>query len=339
VDNTFRFDNSKRETANGCLALYNLKYNVGLQSQFGSTSLRYGSAFHEAMDGFYSAVKRFGWNEKELCMQAAILSAKAAWEEERNQDLLFREDFKNFNNLMSALMQYWGHFQHDSQILEIIEAERYFAVNMAVTNKERGLYGIPREYDIIFTGIIDLEILLSDRYWLLDFKTSARDLSYIASQNERSFQFKGYTYAGSRELRSVPEGMLVLYHQINARKSVKTGDYGNLTIDFKRVPYIYTEWEIAKWRESFLETAGRALRANENEHWPQQDDRCFKYGRCEFLELCKNEEPINLENPPDGFNIAEPWDPKTSYEAKQLRRKAILDSLAEKEATDGNPES
>jgi hypothetical protein len=334
--NTFHFDNSKRDTANGCLALYNLKYNVGLQSQYGSTALRYGSAFHEAMDGYYSAVKRFGWGAKKLCMEAAIHSARAAWEEERNSNLSFSSDFRNFNNLMTALMQYWGHFQNDSQMLEIIEAERYFEVDMEVTYGERTLYGIPLSYEIIFTGIIDLEILLSDRYWLLDFKTSARDLSYIASQNERSFQFKGYTYAGSKELREAPEGMLVLYHQLNARKSAKTGDYGSLTIDFKRVPYIYTPWEIAKWRESFLETAGRALRANEFGHWPQQDDRCFKYGKCEFLEICKSEEPIDLENPPQGFSIAEPWDPKTNYEAKQLRRKAILDSLEEKEAKDAS---
>jgi hypothetical protein len=313
---------------------------VGLVSNFGSTALRYGSAFHEAMDGFYTAVKEFGWNETELCMEAAILSARASWDSEENAKFIFTEDYRNFNNLMSALMLYMGHFKDDKNMIEIVDSERYFEIDLEVTRKERAQHGLAGDW-VIFTGIIDLEILLSDRYWSFDFKTTGRDLNYAASNNERSFQFKGYTFAGSKTDRTEPDGMIVLYHQILASKSKKTGEYGTLKLDFKRVPYMYTPWDLEKWRESFLETYSRVARCYETDRWPQQDDHCFKYGRCQYIDFCMSERyPAEFEDrdvpPPYGFHFDEPWNPGTAYDSKQTRRKAIIDALKERKA-DGNP--
>lgn len=316
-------DNTKRSTANGCLRKYYYKHIAGIEPTQGSTALRYGICWHEAMDAFYSYIAEHGWTKDGKALEAAILSARAEWDYYSSKQT-FIEDYRNIENLMKSLLQYISTFSFDEGMLQVRESEGVFSIPIEPTQEELQLYPFLKPFN--FTGIIDLDVILSGSNWIIDHKTTGKSISMVSNTLHRSPQFKGYTFAAEKKLKERIEGFLVVIHHLSARKR-KTGEYGEPSIDFSRVPQIYTSQDITAWKHSLLETANRIHLAHATGNFPMQDDTCYTFGQCTYSQLCEQHRPLGDEVLDGNFHLAEPWDVAKENTRRSAVRKEILNRV------------
>ncbi len=301
-------DNTKRSQFRQCKRKYFLSSVKGIQSDFGSTAIRYGVCWHGIQEGFYSYIKDFGWpqdvNSKADAISAGLTKGKAKWDEQ-NITKVFNDDYKNYNTAVDAFNAYLEYFKDDAQYLKILSTERKFECPILPENEAelRMLSDLP---PIIFTGRIDLCVEMDFQKWIFDFKTTGWILDQVISKANRSPQLIGYSYAGEKILDFKPNGCLASFAYLAATKSKKTGDWGDARFDFRRVPQIYTQGDIDSWKASFIDTCREIYYSMENNSWPESFDNCYQYGACPYLRLCQQHckfENLNLE----GFH-EEFWD-------------------------------
>jgi len=333
-----RLDNTKRSCAAECLRKFYWQYERHLKSKIGSSALRYGIVWHAAMDAFYSHIAEHGWTRDGKPLEMAVLTARMEWNEYTNGQT-FYDDYRNLQNLMTSLVSYMDHFAFDEGMLKIIESEHVFCLPMFPENPEEELVAgndcpttgpVTREDPaavepmFYFTGMIDLEVELNGQPWIIDHKTTGKQISLMASQLRDSPQFIGYTYAASQELPVHPNGFLIVIHHLSAYKSRITNEYGKPKIDFDRVPEIYTPFDIAQWRLGIFDIARQILRCKQTGVWPMRLDSCHTFGNCAFGALCKQQKPITDVYYEDGFFVDDPWDITAETKKRADRRAALL---------------
>ena len=293
-------DNTKRSTFRACKKKYYFQHIKGLQSNFGSTALRYGVTWHGIQEGFHSYVRDFGWPVGGLDWSKALTQAldlgKQKWDKESSKKTFF-DDYKNYNTAVSAFNAYLEFFKDDKSYLKILNTEKKFECPILPENdvEAKILSKLP---PIVFTGRIDLCVEMDFQKWIFDFKTTGWRLDEVISKANRSPQLIGYSYAGDKVLDFKPNGCLASFSYIGAYKSKKTGEYGETKFEFRRVPQIYTEGDIKAWKMSFIDTCREIHYATENNLFTESFDNCFQYGVCPYLKLCQQHtefEDLNTE--------------------------------------------
>jgi len=279
-------DNSARSTFTSCPRKYYYNNIRGIESKIGKPSLRYGTAFHAAMDAYYDYIRLHGWTKDGIAVQNAILAAKKSFEEETLRYDSFWDDFRTLENLLLSLLQYFNFFSGDEGFLEVIEPEKAFKIEIKDAKTDLHFF---------FKGKIDLLLKLNGGVWGGEFKTSAYPIITQTKNIQWSPQILGYTYA-MMELypNALPEGYLTTLHQISASK-VKSGDYGKVKIDFSRPAQVFSFQDIVEWRKSLIFTVRNLKRCQDENYYPLQRDSCNQYGRCTYWQLCEQNVPQGEE--------------------------------------------
>ena len=303
-----KLDNSKRRIFTECKAKYNLQVILGLQSNYGSTALRYGSTWHAIQEKYHAWVIENGWPKDSTELMQAISAGLEFGQEtyiKESQKKEFYDDYKNFNTAVTGFNKYLDYFVDDKNFMKIINTEKKFSCPIEPENKveDKILSKLPK---IVFTGKIDLCVEMDNAKWIFDFKTTGWYLDKVIQQANRSPQLIGYSYAGKKVLDFSPAGCLCSFAYIGSNKSKKTGDWGNIRYDFRRVPQLYTDGDIEAWKFSFIDTAREIVFHMKEDYWPQEFDSCHNYGTCPYLRLCQQHVPVEMLNT-DGFHI-DHWD-------------------------------
>lgn len=292
-------DNTKRSTFRQCKKKHFLQHEKGLQSNYGSTAIRYGVCWHGIQEGYHRWVVQNGWpRDPSETMQAISLGlelGKRKWDEE-SKTKTFNDDFKNFNTAVDAFNEYLNYFAEDKNYLKIIHTEKKFECPVEPENEAEELL-LKKLPPVVFTGRIDLCVEMDSMKWLFDFKTTGWRLDEVISKANRSPQLIGYSWAGEKVLNFKPAGCLCSFSYISARRN-KEGAYGSTTYDFRRVPQVYTQGDIDAWKLSFIDTCVEIERCRQTGIWTESFDNCFQYGACPYLKLCNQHvefEDLNLE--------------------------------------------
>jgi len=297
-------DNSGRSTFRSCKKKFLLQNIHGLQSNYGSTALRYGSCWHGIQEGYHSWVRDNGWpievNDTMSALTQGLTLGKKEYEK-NSEGKEFYDDFKNFNTAVEGFDAYLDFFKDDKKYMEIIGTEQKFECPIEPENtlEEKLLTNLP---PIIFTGKIDLQVKMDNIPWIFDFKTTGWWLDKVTMQANRSPQLIGYSYAGKKVLNFEPQGCLCSFAYLGASKSKSTGAYGKTRFQFRRVPQIFSQGDIDAWKISFIDTAREIHFATQENLWPESFDNCYQYGACSYLKLCQQHcevEDLNLE----GFHV------------------------------------
>lgn len=305
TENQIVLDNSGRSTFRQCKKKYFLQNIQGLQSNYGSTALRYGSCWHAIQEGYYTWVMKNGWPKDSTETMAAITQGlelgKACYDKDSTKKEYY-DDYKNFNTAVEAFTAYLDYFASDKDFVEIISTEQKFSCPIEPDNslEEKILSKLP---PLLFTGRLDLGIKMDGTNWINDFKTTGWYLDKVIQQANRSAQFIGYSYAGKRVLDFEAQGCLGNFAYIGSTKSRKTGLYGKTRFQFRRVPQIYNEGDIEAWKLSFIDTAREIYYATQENLFPESFDNCYMYGACSYLKLCQQHVPYEDLNT-DGFHVA-----------------------------------
>jgi hypothetical protein len=267
------------------------------------------------MEGFYSHIHENGWTRDGKAIERAVQMAQAKWVEVSDKQE-FWDDYRTLENMLKSLISYVDHFAHDEGLMKILESEKVFMIKIVPTTTERMLF--PGIEPFWFTGRCDLEVELSGRQWLNEFKTTGQSLALQASRLHRSPQVMGYNYAASRILKVIPEGSLITLHHLSAYKSKKTGLYGNPKIDFKRVPQVFFEEDLRNWRHHMMRAAVVLQGCFQGDYFPMNLDSCYTYGACSYLSLCEQNRPVGEEIFDNYFIDPNPWDVTTEVPEEEL---------------------
>lgn len=302
-DKPILLDNSKRACFELCERKYYYSYVRNLEPDKGSTSLRYGTCWHELMDVYYTELRDKPYSQETIkaAMTEAINAMKQKWDDESAGRIWF-SDYKTLDNLLVSFAMYVRHFNQDHTFMKVTHTERKFNISMFDLDGK----------EFYFAGKIDGEASLSGIHWNLEHKTTSQPIFKQEQRLNRSAQFMGYTYAGLRFGRDI-EGTLVMFHHISATKSRKTGEYGKTTINFKRVAQMFTQADLASWEFSLRNTATKLHDCYENDRWPMQHDSCYQYGVCQYTDLCDQNVPLGEEKT-EGFFERVPWDKEITAE-------------------------
>jgi hypothetical protein len=301
-------DNTKRKMFRECKRKYFLSALHGLQSNYGSTAIRYGVTWHGIQEGYHKWVMEHGWpkdpNETMAALSAGLELGKQKFEKE-SATKQYHEDYKNFNTAVEGFSQYLRAFQQDPDYLKVLSTEQKFSCPIEPENEaeDKVLSKLP---PVVFTGRIDLCIEQDYSKWIFDFKTTGWILDKVIMQANRSPQLIGYSYASSKVLDFVSAGCLCSFAYIGSNKSKVTGEWGNIRYDFRRVPQLYTQGDIDAWKLSFIDTCREIYHCMQTDFWPESFDSCHMYGSCPYLRLCQQHtafENLNLE----GFHV-DFWD-------------------------------
>ena len=299
-----KIDNSKRSTAVTCMQKYFLRYIKNLTTIHGSTALRYGSTWHALMEGYYSSIRDNGWeSHQDDHIQNAISLATKVWNE-ITPKADFYDDYRTLENCFQSFVEYLEVFQADLFMMNVIESERIFDIQMHLTDEEKRRYLYLVDQELHFTGKLDLEVELSGQHWIMEFKTTGQPAQTQAKRLQRSAQILGYTWAGKKIGNDIA-GSLVAIHQLTSRK-VKDGGYGKTTREFVRQPNIFSNADLDTWRQSYLSTCNRIAEAELFQNFPQEFDSCYQFGECQFCKLCEQNRPFEELNT-TGFKV-EKWD-------------------------------
>ena len=301
-------DHTKRSDLVSCPRKYYLKYIRNLQSQNGSPALRYGIAWHGAMEGFYNVIAEKGWTAHPEALRKGAELAQKEWGKESTKFNFNDEDYRNLPNLMKGFIKYLEHFHYDEGMLNIIEPEKVFKIKMFPTKFEQEKFpGIEPFY---FTGKMDLAVELNGRPWIKEHKTTSRPISMQVNSLNRSPQVIGYNYAGKAAsiLKEIPDGSLIVISQISAYKSRTTGHYGEPKFDFARTPQIFSAEDLANWRLSFVSDAYHLQSCFKRNCFPMRHHSCYTYGPCMFINLCEQNRPIGEEILQGFFVDDKPWE-------------------------------
>ena len=266
-------------------------YERNLRSVKGSTALRYGSVWHKILEGFYGHIRDNGWTRDGAAIEAGAIAGKLLWEEYENNPQEFYPDYRTYENALYAFIQYVDHFSHDEGLLQILAPEKRFSIAMKPSPD------FPFHFEpFIFAGTLDMEVLLDGRPWLWENKSTGQALSLQQRRLHRSGQFMGYTFAGSQEYCKSPDGMLIVFHQLTAYKSKKTGEYGKAKVDFLRTPQIFSAGDLANWKVTLCDTAEDIRRRQASGIWPMVHPNCHQFGECGYSALCDQNAPLGEEN-------------------------------------------
>lgn len=300
-------DNTKASCLRTCKRKYYWQHIRGLQSDFGSSAIRYGVTWHSLMEGYYKYIKENGWANKQLAISAALELGKKSWDKETEKKT-YLSDYRTFDAACTALLHYLSFYQKDEEFIKIINTEAKFKLEILPANdeEEQILHYIIERGDhskLYFTGRLDLQVEMNFSNWILDFKTTSQNLSMQASRLNRSGQLIGYSYAGKHALEFPTEGCLVGLAFVNAYKSKKTGEYGDVTTDFGRIPQIYNDKDLIEWKKSFLDTALAITQCTDTGNWVMNFDSCYQYGMCTYGKLCdQGGDPENAIT--EGFHVS-----------------------------------
>lgn len=308
-----KIDYSSSNTYYECPLKYFLQHKEGWTSEFGSSALRAGSVFHAGMEGYYSYIKENGWSRDGGAVSRMLEYAAKDWERETGEKK-FYDDHRTLPNIIEVLTSYIDHFYEDHGFVEILHTERAF--QLQINPREEDLNHFPTLQPFYFTGKIDQEIKLNGMNWTNEFKTTGWRLDQVVSELNRSPQILGYAYAKNKVYQEPPEGCMATVAFFSARK-VKSGDYGKLSIDFRRIPQIFNNEDLEKWREHFISLASQVQEAEKRNHFPPRLQSCYKYGRCGFLNICEQSCQVARASF-RGYVQQEPWDVTKEVSPSQL---------------------
>lgn len=264
-------DHSRRACAHACLQKYYWQYIRNIEPDTGSSALRYHRSWHAALSALYSYVQEVGWKDFDIMMAVnQVVNAAAKDFAEETEKRQYDDDYRSLGNLLDAFLGYLDRFSSDRFNLEVLAVDEPFTIEFT---------------KFYFTGKLDLRIMLNQRHYLMEYKTTGAHLSQAAKRLDRDSQCIGH-HVVCKKLGIDIQGLLISTHHITARKT-KEGAWGKPKIDFTRIHQQYTEKEHIDWEEMFTFVAEAIQNSITRDHWPKNYDSCYSSGVCPYRKLCE----------------------------------------------------
>lgn len=272
------------EDVDGCDVKALLGGVLKLVANRNESALVFGSAFHKAMDAYYSGKTK----KIEELVQIAL-------EEWRATPVL--EDLKRNPLSLKTLVESYVQNQLFSVDLVPILHEGKPCV-------ERGFETVlatHRGYELRWQGKIDMIVKEKGEYWVVDHKTTSMMGDKFADDKFRSNQMVGYTMLARQVLGIPVKGVIINAAAFRTSKGV-------VSFDFQRFHLPISEHAVYEWAEEVAYKLGKLLELllsleeyAEPTRYTGSDDPTLqlplisttrslcvtKYAKCKFFDVCQ----------------------------------------------------
>lgn len=256
-----------------------------------SVHLRFGQEYHKALEDFDHA-KATGANFEDAIRHSvrALLERTHGWEVDPDTKA---GRYKNRDSLVRVIVGYLDHFRTDATktlILEngkpAVELSFKFELDFSPSNEAAtpildhrvgGIQQGPQPY--LLCGHLDRVVTFNDELYVMDRKTTTMSLgAYYFNQFDPNNQMSLYTLASQVEFGTPIKGVIIDAVQLLLEKP----DYFQRHITYR------SEDRLEEWTNDLQHWLGIAEFFSENNHWPQNDTACDKFGGCRFREVCSS---------------------------------------------------
>lgn len=278
------FDSSFFEDVDGCDVKALFGGVLKLVANRNESALVFGSAFHSAMDAYYSGKTRD--------IQELVGIALAEWNANKVPDDLKR----NAVSLRTLVESYL----HDV----LLGVDFQPITHEGKPCVERGFETVlatHRGHEIRWKGKIDMIVKERGDYWVVDHKTTSVMGEKFADDKFRSNQMLGYTMLARQVLGIPVKGVIVNAAAFRTSK-------GSVSFDFQRFHLPISEHAVYEWAEEVALKLGKLLELllsleeyAEPTRYSGADDPTLqlpligttrslcvsKYGKCKFFDVCQ----------------------------------------------------
>ena len=279
----FEVSNSSLSTYHSCPKKWYWNYVEGLKPRKVASALTLGLVIHEAQDRYFKSESIQSirtWINKTY--DDAI--SQAPWEDQEELFLGQKTALGMFLN-----------FPYTQLTFQQIQSEREFKVQL--------------DTDVMYIGRADGLVMLNNRWWVREIKTSGENISMFQKRAAVSSQATGTTWA-LEELDNIEiQGCLFEYcrkPKLIKKMSEDMYQFGErIYLDYcdarKRDTYFirYTTYrspvDIAIWKNDALKTAYRIQRSVKEDDFPRNTGSCYQFNKeCPYFRICREENPSQM---------------------------------------------
>ena len=282
-----------------CPRLYQYLIIEGWQNNDESVHLRFGGEFHTSVQQYeLSRAAGIGHNDSVHDIVRDLLLRTWGWNPDKTTKA---GKYKNRDSLIRAVIDYLDKYEHD-------EARTYIKPDGAPAVELSFRFELDFEPDHIATrpytlcGHLDRVVEFNGGLYVMDYKTTTQTVAdYFFKQFQPNNQMTLYTLAGGVILDAKIKGVIVNGIQLLIEEPDRTRVVRNFTYR--------TNDQLDEWLDDLAFWLGYAESCATNNHWPQNDLSCDKYGGCRFREICSKSPDVRERFLKTDFTKGEPWNP------------------------------
>lgn len=254
-------DSSALKQYQTCPRSYFFRYVLGYTSVVPAIYFTWGSAIHAFYEEAENTYEEF--KNVDLSIGLGIQKAMSVWGKTKDapaDDKKWSHMTKaNLANVLRHVALEWKK-EKESGILTVTHSEMPFTLQL-----ENGVW---------ISGKMDALVILGGRYWVRDFKTTAKNWVWYKKDISPSDQFARYTKAARMLTGQNVQGVIVdvIIKQANEKPP-----------QFERETVSYTREELEDWERSQLYWDKVLRIAREEDHYPMVERAC---AFCQFRDVC-----------------------------------------------------
>lgn len=240
--------------------------------------MRFGIEYHKAMQN-YDLLRADGLNHNDALLEVVheILLSIEDWD----PDITTKAGvYKNRRSLMRSVIWYLDDHQDDAAKTHLLSNGKP-AVELSFNfDLDYGpmLNGLPTNHNYILCGHLDKVVDYNDQLFVKDYKTTTiRPGDRYFAQYEPNNQMSFYSLASRVVLHdSLPiKGILIDVAYLTT----------NATQYFRGFTFRSND-QLDEWLHDLKSWLREAEQHAADNHWPQNDTACDKFGGCRFREVC-----------------------------------------------------
>ena len=276
----FAWDSTSLGYLKTCPYLYYLTMIEGWDSKEESIHLRFGIEYHFGIER-YHVLKADGLSHKDALRDTIheLLFRIEDWEPDLDTKA---GQYKNKDTLIRSVIWYLEYYREDAAKTYILSdgtpaVEQSFKFELDYGPEAYSVSGgNGNEQPYILCGHLDRVVTFNDELFVEDHKTTTTTPSdYYFKQFEPNNQMSLYTLASKVVLDAPIKGVII--------------DAAQVAKDFTRfvrnLTYRSTD-QLEEWLADLRAWLRAAERYAIEDHWPQNDMSCDKYGGCRFRDIC-----------------------------------------------------
>ncbi|MGL5001837.1 MAG: PD-(D/E)XK nuclease family protein [Casimicrobium sp.] len=281
----FAWDSTSLGVLKTCPRKYYYQIVLGYQSKAQSVHLRFGIAYHSALEAFEKAQGTF--TERFNAALARVVldctEPDGSWWESG-------DSYKNTQTLFCTVIWYLDQFRFSADPATTVISAGKPAVELS--------FSFNLNTDIVLCGHLDRLVLFHEQTWVLDKKTtkSSLDQRYFAQYNPDN-QMTLYTAAAQIILDKPAKGVII--------------DAAQVLVSGSRFQRAFTTRSAEDIEEFIAETNFFIRQAEffaDKNFWPKNDKSCNNFAGCEFRAVCSTSDRMRQVLLENDF-VKRPWDP------------------------------
>jgi len=280
-------DSSSLTTYKVCPKKYFFEYVLAFKPKETPPYFSWGSAYHK----FHEVVEKSFLAGGDGNFKEAFIAATEIFVKDWPRGGIGKWEFMTLVRLQQSCFVAWKRIeaQRAQGRLRVIETERPFVLEL-----------LP-DSGIFHSGRLDKIVRQNGKPWVLDIKTTSKELKWWARGIDPNDQFIRYTVA-ARALTGEPVQGVIIEVLYNSKSNADGKPKGP---DIEQYTVTYSQYQIDEWLRDELMWRSQMNKSRELDVWPKNEKAC---GFCQYHSVCKGPSEYGQQSRLKADYVQRPWD-------------------------------